>query len=386
MELEYSNISDKATSHTATEIAGQPRLWQETFETINHQKSELADFLNKVFKIEDLIVVLTGAGTSAYIGDVLHKIFQRNTGKTTEAVATTDLITNPEDHFRKDRTTLLVSFARSGDSPESEAAVNLADTHCRRVFHLIVTCNPNGKLAGAVKEENSYVLLMPEASNDKALAMTGSFTSMLLAGVLLSDLENLELNKSYVDQLAKYGEDILEKYQPKIKEIAKMDFKRAVFLGSGLLKGIARESQLKLQELTDGQVICKFDTFLGLRHGPKAVIDKSTIVIYLFSRDNYINKYERDLVQSINASENKMYEIGIGEVIKNKEDISLDLSIELSSTNNLPEEYFVVCGVLPAQLLGMYKSMNLGLSPDSPSVTKSINRVVQGVNIYPYHS
>ena len=125
-----SNISDQATCDTATEIAGQPRLWQETFDVLNNQKSELEGFLDKVFKIEDLIVILTGAGTSAYIGDVLYKIFQRNTGKTTEAVATTDLITNPEDHFRKDKTTLMVSFARSGDSPESEAAVHLADTHC----------------------------------------------------------------------------------------------------------------------------------------------------------------------------------------------------------------------------------------------------------------
>ncbi|VAW27958.1 Galactosamine-6-phosphate isomerase [hydrothermal vent metagenome] len=207
---------------------------------------------------------------------------------------------------------------------------------------------------------------------------------MLLAGVLISDLDNFSRNKVYVDTLEEYGKKILSKYQQRIRDVAALDFKRVVFLGSGALKGIARESQLKVQELTDGQVVCKYDSFLGLRHGPKAVIDKSTIVVYLFSRDSYVNQYEMDLVRSINGQKERMYEIGIGEAIKNKDKINLDLSIEVSSLNNIPEEYFAVCSVLPAQMLGLYKSIDLGLSPDSPSVNNTINRVVKGVNIYPY--
>ena len=133
---------------------------------------------------------------------------------------------------------------------------------------------------------------MPEGANDKGLAMTGSFTSMLLAGLLLSDLDDLDKNKGYVEQLAKYGAILLEKYSEKIKEVAALDFNRVVFLGSGSLKGIARESHLKVQELSDGQVVCKYDSFLGVRHGPKAVIKNATIIVYLFSNNNYVNKYE----------------------------------------------------------------------------------------------
>ncbi len=382
MKNESDSNSGKNTSYTAREIEVQPVLWRDTYHILENELTELTAFVNKVLGFEDLRVIFTGAGTSAYIGDVLHKGFQRQTGKTTEAVATTDLILNPKDYLHKDKPTLLVSFARSGDSPESVAAVDLVDNYCETLFHLIITCNAKGQLAGAGNRKNAYVLLMPEAANDKALAMTGSFTTMLLAGVLISDLDNFSRNKVHVNKLEEYGKIILSKYEQRIKEIAALDFKRVVFLGSGALKGIARESQLKVQELTDGQVVCKYDSFLGLRHGPKAVIDKSTLVVYLFSRDNFVNQYEMDLVRSINEPKERMYEIGIGEAIKNKDKINLDLSIEVSSSNSIPEEYFAVCSVLPAQMLGLYKSIDLGLSPDSPSVSNSINRVVKGVNIY----
>tara|TARA_Y100001980_G_scaffold46355_1_gene30724 strand:- start:170844 stop:171992 length:1149 start_codon:yes stop_codon:yes gene_type:complete len=381
MALEITDITNETKSDTYKEIMAQPRLWGETYAIIENQISTLTDFLDPILNDQETNVILTGAGTSAYIGDVLCKVFQKHTGRITEPIATTDILTNPKDYFSKDKKTLLVSFARSGDSPESVGAVRLAEKLCDHMSHLIITCNKEGKLAKIAIDLNAYTVFMPEDSNDKALAMTGSFTSMLLAGILISDLKNLEKNKGYVDHLVGYGNSMLEKDQ-EIKEIAQLDFNRAVFLGSGPLKGIARESQLKLQELTDGQVICKYDSFLGLRHGPKAVIDKQTLVVYLFSSDPYINQYEMDLVRSIHDTDDKMAEVGIGEVLKQK--VSLDLTIEPGKKNQLPEEYFAVCAVLPGQMLGFYRSLALGLSPDSPSVNNAINRVVQGVNIYPY--
>ncbi len=371
------------SSNTAKEIAAQPRLWQETYSVIAKEKEKLIAFLDKALSSENSRVILTGAGTSAYVGDVLHKNFQRKVGRVTEAIASTDLISHPDDFLTKShQPILMISFARSGDSPESFAAIDLANNCCDNLFHLIITCNPNGRLAKNADAMNSYVLLMPEEANDKGLAMTGSFTTMLLAGILISDLKELDKNKTYVDKLSRYGEIILEKYDQRIRAVATLDFNRVVFLGSGPLKGIARESQLKVQELSDGEVVCKYDSFLGLRHGPKAVIKGATLVVYLFSNDDFVNKYEYDLVRSINKQKEKLYEIGIGEIIKFKDEIALDLSIEVADANHIPEEFFAVCAILPGQLLALYKSINLGLSPDSPSVNKSINRVVQGVNIY----
>ncbi|MEZ4810680.1 MAG: SIS domain-containing protein [Allomuricauda sp.] len=373
---------NKNDSNTFKEINAQPRLWHETYSIIKSNKGPLAKFLGDALIHEDLKIILTGAGTSAYIGEVLNKSFQRKVNRVTEAVATTDLIVSSKDFLNKHQPTLLVSFARSGDSPESVAAVELAENYCENVYHLIITCNPQGKLVQDTNLKKSYALMMPKEANDKALAMTSSFTTMLLAGVLISDLENLDKNGAYVDCLVKYGEKILVNYSERIYDVAQLNFDRVVFLGSGILKGIARESQLKVQELTDGQVICKYDTFLGLRHGPKVVIKNSTLVVYIFSSDEFINKYEYDLVRSINSQDEKLYEIGIAERIKFKDEINMDLSIEVADTGEIPEEYFAVCAVLPSQLLGMYKSINLGLSPDSPSINNTINRVVEGVNIY----
>ena len=60
--------------------------------------------------------------------------------------------------------TLLVSFARSGDSPESVAAAELADQLLSDVHHLVLTCNADGRLAAAVTARMSARtwLLMPE--------------------------------------------------------------------------------------------------------------------------------------------------------------------------------------------------------------------------------
>jgi tagatose-6-phosphate ketose/aldose isomerase len=225
--------------------------------------------------------------------------------------------------------------------------------------------------------------MLPPEANDQALAMTGSFTGMLLAGLLLSKINNIESVGDDIHLLSKYGEKILFSYKDELKSIAEKQFTRCVFLGSGSLRGIARESHLKLQELTDGRIICKYDSFLGFRHGPKAVIDKETLIVYLFSNNSYANKYEIDLVKGINEGRKTLCSIGLMEKeIKLSE---LDLKIVLSRNGKkLNEDFFPVVSVLPAQMLGFYKSLNLGLKPDSPSDTGMIHRVVQGVKIYPY--
>ena len=376
----------KGAAYTAQEIVQQPELWKITFDSLLENKPSLELFLQEVYANDKLDVILTGAGTSAYIGDILEGPFQKNTGKRTRAVASTDLVSYPTHYLQPEIPTLLVSFARSGNSPESIAAIDIANKVCCKLYHLIITCNSSGKLAARVdNDKNTFTFLLPSRADDQSLAMTGSFTCMLLAGLLISRLPALDSLKCQIDQLSIYGENIINKYAEKLKEISKFNFKRAVFLGSGPLKGTARESQLKLQEFTDGNVICKYDSFLGLRHGPKAVIDESTLLVYLFSNEEYVHQYEVDLVNSVNAGERGIYSIGI--IKSKKKNLGLDLLIGLSDGNEyMDEEFLSVCCVLPAQILGFFKALDLGLAPDSPSVSGTITRVVQGVTIYPYDS
>ncbi len=379
----YKELERTGGHHTAREIDQQPSLWIDTYKLISRQETALKLFLNEVYSNENLEIILTGAGTSAFIGKILEGPFQKNTGKSTRAIATTDLLSHPQHYFNKKKATLLISFGRSGNSPESEAVINIADSFHSKIYHIIITCCPAGKLATTPAGNNSYLLLLPYEACDLGLAMTGSFSSMLLAGILVSRIHEISMLFPQIKQLATYGERIIKEYTKLLEQVARIDFERAVFLGSGPLQGTARESHLKLQEMSDGKIICKCDSFLGFRHGPKAVINKSTLIVYLFSNDFYVHQYETDLVNDINAGEKGIYQIGISESGISK-DLKLDLSIVLTEKEEaIDEEFLSVCSVLPTQILSFFKSLQMGLKPDSPSQNGTITRVVQGVNIYP---
>jgi tagatose-6-phosphate ketose/aldose isomerase len=382
---QINNQIIKPNFNTEFEIIGQPELWKKILQSYLTERNSLRKYLVNIFNNSNVQIILTGAGTSAFIGDVLLGAFQKNIDNHIIAVATTDLITHPQTYFKKNKTYLIISFARSGNSPESFQVITLSESLSKKVYHLIITCNEDSELLRTVSTKDHITFLMPSDADDKGLAMTGSFTSMLLAGILVSRVNKDDDFEDQVNILFNYGNRILMDYSKHLQNIAAMDFNRAVFLGSGMQKGIARESHLKLQELTDGKVICKYDSFMGFRHGPKAVIHDKTLIVYLFSNSDYVNQYEVDLVNSIASGRKNLFSIGVME--KDLEIPDLDLKIVLSGeAEKLEEDFLSVASVLPAQLLGFYKSMELGLNPDSPSDSGMIHRVVQGVNIYPYEN
>ena len=374
----------KGGVHTEREIWGQPDLWQKVYEKVRNEKEPLSVFLAKATSDENLNVILTGAGSSAFIGLSLIGTFKQNLKRQIAAVATTDLVTHPNDFFYSDKPLLLISFARSGNSPESVAAVRLADQVCPKVFHLIITCDASGDLAKYTTDSSSYKFIMPAEANDKSLAMTGSYSGMLLAGLLIARVNEIEKLGKQVQVLREYASKLLGQSET-FRQIADINFERAVFLGSGPLYGTATESHLKLQELTDGRVICKKDSFLGFRHGPKVVIDQKTLVFLLFSNQAYVQDYEFDLLNELKAGPKPLYMAGIIE--SGSFNTDLDKSFVLSEKGTqLDEEFLPVCFVLPAQMIGFFKSLQLGFDPDMPSKSGTISRVVKGVVIYPYYS
>jgi len=381
-QYDVNFLKVKGAFHTANEITSQPLLWLKVYSKFLAVRTGLQEFMKAALAEADKIV-LTGAGTSAYIGLSLQGVFSRNLGKISMAIATTDLVTHPGDYFFDREKVLLVSFARSGNSPESTAAVELADKLCKKVFHLIITCDAGGQLALLTSPSPRYVLVLPPESNDQSLAMTGSYSGMLLSGLLMANLPTLEQLEKKVNLLHSYGTLLLNTYSPILRNIAEKPFTRAVFLGSGPFYGTATESSLKLQELTDGRIICKNDTFLGLRHGPRAVIDETTLLMFIFSGSPYVLRYEIDLVASMRKGNKPLFTIGLSE--KNVEGCEFDLSIRMSENpHTLEDEFLSVCNILPGQLLAFYKSLSLGLKPDSPSVSGAITRVVENVTIYDY--
>lgn len=365
---------------TAREINGQPELWSRVYNQVISKRVTIKNFLDEVLKDVDKII-LTGAGTSAFIGYSLEGAFQRKKAITTISLPTTHLVSHPQDYFEPITPTLMVSFARSGNSPESVAAVDLADKYCKNCYHLIITCNSDGSLAKHSFKNTSLVFVLPEEANDKSLAMTGSYTGMLLSALLMNDIDTIDSRKNTIDNLYQYGNSILTKHLEAIKEIAALPFERTVFLGSGPQYGTALESHLKLQELSDGQVICKNDSYLGFRHGPKAVVNEKTLLVYYFSNKKHAFLYEKDLVESMDEGKRPLYQLGISET--SLPNLNLNKLIVLSEDDKtIDEAYLSVCTILVGQLLGFFKSLDLGLNPDSPSLSGAISRVVKGVTIY----
>ena len=380
LKINEAELISKGAIYTAKEISEQPLTWERTYEKFIQEQKGIMEFWSTYIK-ECKKIILTGAGTSAYIGYSLEGAFQKYTGITTVSIATTHLVTHPADYLQANVPTLIISFARSGNSPESVATAKLADTFCNECSHLVITCDEEGQLAKYKSKNGKYNFILPAESNDKGVAMTSSYTSMLLSGLLFARREQADALKEQINYLQKFGRNIIDNYCDRLQEIAKLNFERAVFLGSGPLYGTATESHLKLQELTDGQIICKNDSFLGFRHGPKAVIDEKTIVLFIFSNNDYVHRYEKDLVRSIQKEKKAMMLVGVAD--SPISEINLDVEIYFSETSKqIEEEFLSVCSVLPAQILGFFKSLELGLKPDNPSVSGAVSRVVEGVVIY----
>ena len=378
------NLNHRVGAFTEKEIWGQPALWQKIYEQVLNEKEALKSFIGKATTHKNLNIILTGAGSSAFIGLSLKGSFNRYYKRNTADVSTTDLVTHPGDYLNCDTPLLLISFARSGNSPESVSAVQIADQLCAKVFHLIITCDETGDLAKYKTNSDKFVFVLPAEANDKSLAMTGSYSGMLLAGLLIARIKEIDKLQPQVAALQKYGRKLLG-WAEDFEQLAELNFERAVFLGSGPLFGTATESHLKVQELTDGEIICKKDSFLGFRHGPKAVVNGKTLVFMLFSNKPYVLQYETDLIDSLQDGQKPLFLAGVIE--SEQEKIQVDKLFVLSDNKNLiDEEFLPVCFILPAQMLGYYKCLQFGLDPDMPSASGAISRVVKGVVIYPYKS
>lgn len=383
--LEISRLEDCSGLNTAKEIIQQPDTWRESVKNLIKNKIEIKSFIDSFLSKKEFRIILTGAGTSAFAGEVCEPYLTSLLNKRVEAIATTDLVASPKSYFIKDIPTLLVSFARSGNSPESVHAVNLATQLVDDLYQVVITCNENGKLAkNTVNDEKSLLLLMPPQTNDLGFAMTSSFTTMVLNAMAVFNIDNIENFSSDVDKLSNSVNDFIENNIEKVTSLANKDFERIVYLGSSTSKGIARESALKVLELTAGKVNASYDTPLGFRHGPKSVVDDETVSVIYISNDEYTRKYDLDLAKEMLAHKknDKVVIVGdnIEEDILNKADYVFNVENINYTVEN--EVLLPLQQIIFGQMLSFLKSVNLGITPDNPCPTGEVNRVVQGVILH----
>ncbi|MDO4787706.1 MAG: SIS domain-containing protein [Johnsonella sp.] len=367
--------------HTVSEIANQPRLWKEAFENYKKEKESIENFFNRIGKEgKKLRVIFTGAGSSEYVGNIAlpYLLSQADERFSFESVATTDLVSSPKVYLW-DVPTLLVSFARSGNSPESLQAVKLVNQICTNAYHLAITCAQEGELAKSLKgKENAYVALMPADSNDKGFAMTGSCTCMLLSTLLIFDKKHGEDKKALiVEELISMAKEVIAR-ENEIKSVLEADFNRIVYIGSGVFAKMSREAGLKILELTAGRIATCMDSSMGFRHGPKSFIDEKTIVFNFVSSDPYTRAYDVDMINEIHGDK----------IVKDIVAVSGERlggsfkEFVFDSYRQAEDAYLSLPYIVFAQIAAVLSSLKVGNAPDTPSASGTVNRVVKGVIIH----
>lgn len=373
---------------TATEIHQQPDTWEKTIAQIGSMKDEIRTFLSKVLDQPDYDIILTGAGTSEFVGNALYSYLNRSLNYKVKSYASTDLTPTPENFVSAHKPTLLISFGRSGDSPESIGAIQSVEAVNDQVYHLFITCNKDGALSRRAAEEGDRCLaidLTPETL-DQSFAMTSSFSNMYLACLLCFSLDHFDETAALMREVISSARTLLdENYGQMLKVDEDFAYSRIVYLGTNCLKGIAQESALKMLELNSGKIVTMYDTPMGFRHGPKSIVNDETLTVVYLSDGAYQRQYEMDLVHemSVQRKGNKILVVCNTPEEKAKELADYYYCFNTGAKDNV---FLGLDYVLCAQLIALFRSLQNGDTPDNPCPTGEVNRVVKGVTLYPYPS
>jgi tagatose-6-phosphate ketose/aldose isomerase len=379
LQLDEAHLSRAGALWTAREIAQQPASLLRTQELLRHQAVPIARFLAPLLEQQDLRIILTGAGSSAFIGGALVPLLLQRLGRRVEAIPTTDLLSGPAQYFQQNVPTMLVSFGRSGSSPESVAVVDLADQLLRRCHQLVFTCNEQGTLYQRCREKpNSLAILLPPETHDQSFAMTSSFTAMMLAASLVFNVA--EIGIADVANIARATRELLERHNDTLRALASESYSRVVYLGSNGFKSLAREAALKLLEMTDGRIVGVFDSPLGFRHGPKTIVTRETLIFVFVSNDPYTRRYDLDLLRELRSEGLAGRVIAITAQLQDAVAEGEYLLVPHAAEAGDGDLYYpyIVCG----QLYAFHRSLSLGNKPDEPSNSGTVSRVVRGVTIH----
>lgn len=361
--------------YTAEEITQQPRLWRALAAGLDADRARIAGFLGNWLSNPGHRVLLTGAGSSAFIGEICADELNMAWPAQVRAVATTSLLTHPQAYLDPAAPTMLVSFARSGNSPESLGAVELVRRMLPGARFLNITCNADGELARqSGGHDDSLTVLMPDGSCDRSFAMTSSFSCMLLAALTILSADGVGAARARIGQLAELADASLNNWAAPIAALAAQPDQRIVYLGSGPLEALAKESALKVLELSGGRALALANTALGFRHGPKSAVNADTLVLVFFSNRPSAQRYEQDLLNELRRDRIASRCISIGPSA-----FDADIGADVPACS---DAWLSVLWLLAAQMFSLHKSAALGLTPDNPFPDGTVNRVVQGVTIY----
>lgn len=369
---------------TAQEIQNQPLVWKKLARYLSRQQEDFRGFMNRVMDVKNLRVIFTGAGSSAFIGESMSMMLMQELGIRSEVHHTTDIVATPEAIFC-DVPTLLVSYSRSGSSPESCAAIAVAQKYVKELYNLVLVCNSDSALGRMPLDgETSRIVHIPQEACDQGFAMTCSVSCMALATWCLFSGSQMEKRIAYIDTLADSVTAQIPGIQQKAQEIAQWDYRRIVYLGFGSLRGLAREGAVKSQELTNGYVCAAYDTPTGFRHGPKTVLNDETLTVMITSPLAQASLYDYDMIRELTSqkSGNQVAVVTDGTMDCELPDADYVFTYRTPETFAGSEINAYIFGLLFLQILSFEKSFELGITTDNPCPSGNVNRVVQGIIIH----
>ncbi|ADV83283.1 SIS domain-containing protein [Terriglobus saanensis] len=386
LELPIAEQELRGLTFTPQEIAQQPETWRRTAQLFESEQEKLVAFLERAGVVGPLekrpVVMLIGAGTSDYIGESLAPLLRKRWGCETSAVASTSLLPSLSEYVVPGRRYLWISFSRSGDSPEGVNVLEQALEMYPEISHLVVTCNPHSRMAAlAANQPHACTAVLDDAVNDRSLAMTSSFTNMVIFGQCLAHARSFAEYQPILEGMIASAKRFIADSADLSKAIAEHGTQRICMIGSGSLAAVAQEASLKVLEMSGGHIKTMSQTSLGLRHGPMAALDSDTDLICFLSSERTRVRYEIDLLREIRAKKITATCIVVG--LKSSEAEALPFcDIYHAIDGSFPDAYRPPVDVIFGQLLGLYSSISLGLRPDAPSPAGVINRVVSDFTIY----
>jgi tagatose-6-phosphate ketose/aldose isomerase len=386
LELPEAEKAKRGLLHTPAEIAHQPDTWSKTFELFLSERENIQKFLSDAGMTgagtSKGIVYLVGAGTSDYTGRAISFVLRKQWQCEVIAVPSTDLLTHMEQMILPGRKYLWISFSRSGDSSEGVAVLEKARKRYPDICHIIISCNPHGRmLQDSAKDPKTLGICMIDEANDRGLAMTSSFSNMVIFGQCMAHIDGIDAYEATLRKLVAAGKSFWPRAADCAASVAKQGYTKACFVGSGTLREVAKESALKVLEMTAGKTLTMTESALGLRHGPMAALDDQSLFVCFLSGDKRTQGYERDLLREIGAKKIARRRIVVGgsELVT---DSYADDYLAPAGVTGIADEYRAPVDVMFGQLLGLFSSIQWKLMPDSPSPGGVITRVVEKVNIY----
>ncbi len=343
--------------NTLKEILSQPTVWAETLEVFKENTPKVETF----WKDDNYeLVIFTGCGSTFYLSQTAAVIFQKYTGVQSIALPGSELSLFSDIYFDKNKKTLLVAVSRSGETSETIHAIELfKEGKFGKV--LAVTTVPDSSV-----NKLADLNLIAESAQEKSIAQTRSFASMLLLIEALSLQIGGENAVEVLNDFPKIVESLFSKYSDIVKEIgndALID--RIFYLGSAYNYGIASEAMLKMKEMS----ISNSEAFhtLEFRHGPKSMVDEHALIIGLVSES--IRNQEIPVLEEMAAYKGKIL------AIAEEKDPRLEKIgnvIELGSKVSEPVRALLFLPML--QLLAFHRSIARGQNPDKP---QNLDAVVQ---------